>query len=72
MHVHAHLQHVGAAHNYASTSAAKAAISSLGREIQYGLMPKVLGPLIFTFTGAGNVSQVSEQQLSSKQHTCNT
>ena len=39
-------------------SAAKAAITSLGREIQYGLLSDNVGPMIFTFTGAGNVSQV--------------
>ena len=47
------------AHNYPTLSGAKTAIASLGREIQYGLLPESLGPLIFTFTGAGNVSQVS-------------
>ena len=52
------LQHVGTAHNYASSGAAKAAIANLGHEIEYRLMPEVLGPLIFTFTGTGNVSQV--------------
>ena len=52
-------QHIAYAHNYASSSAAKAAISTAGREIQYGLMPEDLGPLVFTFTGTGNVSQVN-------------
>ena len=52
------LQHLGCAHNYPTVSAAKAAITSLGREIQYGLLPDNIGPMIFTFTGAGNVSQV--------------
>ena len=50
-------QHVACAHNYPSSSAAKAAIASVGREIQYGLVPEMLGPVIFTFTGSGNVSQ---------------
>ena len=53
------LQHIAYAHNYASSSAAKAAIATAGREIQYGLMPEDLGPLVFTFTGTGNVSQVN-------------
>ena len=52
------IQHLGAAHNYPSSSAAKAAIANLGREMQYGLLPEILGPMVFTFTGAGNVSQV--------------
>ncbi len=56
-----HTQHIGAAHNYPSSSAAKAAISNLGREIQCGLLPEVTGPMIFTFTGMGNVSQVKDE-----------
>lgn len=62
-HSHTHtytlLQHIANAHNYPSSSSAKAAIASVGREIQYGLMPQILGPMVFTFTGSGNVSQVS-------------
>lgn len=57
------LQHLGCAHNYPTVSAAKAAITSLGREIQYGLLSDNIGPMIFTFTGAGNVSQVSGRVL---------
>ena len=49
---------MGCAHNYASSSSARAAVASLGREIQFGLLPEALGPMIFTFCGAGNVSQV--------------
>ena len=52
------VQYVGAAHNYPSTVSAKAAISALGREIQHGSIPKSVGPLVFVFTGAGNVSKV--------------
>lgn len=51
-------QHIGGAHNYSSVSAAKAAIANVGREIQYGLMPKSEQPFVFVFTGNGNVSQV--------------
>ncbi|XP_003384172.1 PREDICTED: alpha-aminoadipic semialdehyde synthase, mitochondrial-like [Amphimedon queenslandica] len=54
---HTPFMHVACAHNYPSSSAAKAAIASVGREIQYGLIPEMLGPIIFTFTGSGNVSQ---------------
>jgi len=53
------LQYIGAAHNYPSTVSAKAAIYALGREIQHGSIPKILGPLVFVFTGSGNVSKVS-------------
>ena len=46
-------------------SAAKAAITSLGREIQYGLLSDNVAPMIFTFSGAGNVSQVRARVLQS-------
>ena len=52
------VQHIGNAHNYSSSSAAKAAVNQLGREIQLGLIPEALGPIVFTFTGKGNVAQV--------------
>ena len=52
------MQHIGNAHNYSSSSAAKAAVNQLGREIQLGLIPEALGPIVFTFTGRGNVAQV--------------
>ena len=52
------MQHIGNAHNYSSSSAAKAAVNQLGREIQLGLIPEALGPIVFTFTGKGNVAQV--------------
>ena len=32
-------------------------IRDAGYEISLGMMPNSLGPLIFIFTGAGNVSQ---------------
>jgi alpha-aminoadipic semialdehyde synthase len=49
--------HIGYAHNYSSSSSAKAAVATVGKEIQLGMYPESLGPMIFTFTGAGNVSQ---------------
>ncbi|XP_064400611.1 alpha-aminoadipic semialdehyde synthase, mitochondrial-like [Halichondria panicea] len=65
---HTPFMHIGAAHNYPSSSAAKAAIANLGREIQYGLMPKIIGPMIFTFTGAGNVSQGAQSVFKELPH----
>ena len=53
------IQHIGSAHNYSGSSSAKAAVATVGKEIQLGMYPESLGPMIFTFTGAGNVSQVS-------------
>ncbi len=52
------LQYIGSAHNYSTVIAAKAAISILGREIEHSMIPQSLSPMIFTFTGSGNVSQV--------------
>lgn len=49
---------MGCAHNYASSSSAKAAVASIGYEIQLGMLSEVVSPMVFTFTGAGNVSQV--------------
>lgn len=65
---HTPFMHVGSAHNYSSSSGAKAAIASLGREIQYGMLPESLGPLIFTFTGAGNVSQGAQEVFKELPH----
>ena len=56
------------AHNYPTLTAAKAAIAGLGREIQYGLMPESLGPFVFTFTGSGSVSQVSNRCVCANSH----
>ncbi|XP_065176515.1 alpha-aminoadipic semialdehyde synthase, mitochondrial-like [Sycon ciliatum] len=58
---HTPLMHIGGAHNYSSTSAAKAAIANVGREIQYGLMPKSMHPLTFVFSGNGNVSRGAQE-----------
>ena len=38
---------------------AQQAIRDAGYEIALGMMPKSIGPLVFIFTGTGNVSQVS-------------
>jgi alpha-aminoadipic semialdehyde synthase len=51
------VQYIGNAHNYSSSSAARAAVNQLGREIQLGLLPESLGRIVFTFTGRGNVAQ---------------
>lgn len=65
---HTPFMHLGCAHNYPTVSAAKAAITSLGREIQYGLLPDNIGPMIFTFTGAGNVSQGAQEVFQELPH----
>ena len=42
-------------------------MANAGKEIQLGMYPEALGPMIFTFTGAGNVSQVYIQQFTLSQ-----
>ena len=42
---------------------AQAAIREAGYEIALGFMPKSIGPLLFVFTGSGNVSQVTFSKL---------
>ena len=39
------------------------ALRDCGYEIALGLMPASLGPLIFTFTGRGNVSAGAQELL---------
>ncbi|XP_065829633.1 alpha-aminoadipic semialdehyde synthase, mitochondrial-like [Oscarella lobularis] len=58
---HTPFMHIGTAHNYPNSSAAKAAIASVAREIEYGLLPEILGPMTFVFTGRGNVSQGAQE-----------
>jgi alpha-aminoadipic semialdehyde synthase len=36
-------------------------VASVGKEIQWGMCPEALGPMVFTFTGAGNVSQGAQE-----------
>lgn len=56
------VQYIGPAHNYRNSYVAQAAIREAGYEIALGFMPKSIGPLLFVFTGSGNVSQVSDNQ----------
>lgn len=52
------LQYIGPSHNYRNTEQARQAVRDAGYEIALDRMPKSLGPLVFIFTGSGNVSQV--------------
>jgi alpha-aminoadipic semialdehyde synthase len=52
------LQYIGPSHNYRNTEQARQAVRDAGYEIALDRMPKSLGPLVFVFTGSGNVSQV--------------
>ncbi|XP_054290330.1 alpha-aminoadipic semialdehyde synthase, mitochondrial-like isoform X1 [Macrosteles quadrilineatus] len=58
---HTPFMHIGPAHNYRNSSMATQAIRDAGYEIALGMMPKSIGPLIFVFTGSGNVSQGAQE-----------
>ncbi|KAI3382293.1 hypothetical protein SNEBB_011387 [Seison nebaliae] len=58
---HTPFMHVGLAHNYRTTEMACQAIRDAGYGISLGNMPRSIGPLIFIFTGTGNVSQGAQQ-----------
>lgn len=56
------------AHNYKSLASAKLALQSLGNTISDEGTPKEFGPMTFTFTGSGNVSQGAESVFKSLPH----
>lgn len=61
-------QHIGPAHNYRDSAMARQAIRGAGYEIALGAMPKSIGPLIFVFTGSGNVSQGGQEVFQELPH----
>ncbi|CAG2186034.1 AASS [Mytilus edulis] len=58
---HTPFMYIGPSHNYRNTEQARQAIRDAGYEIALERMPKSLGPLVFVFTGSGNVSQGAQQ-----------
>ncbi|KAI3418932.1 hypothetical protein GPALN_008027 [Globodera pallida] len=48
--------HIALAHNYSDSHMAINAVRDCGYEIALNRMPRSIGPLIFVFTGTGNVS----------------
>ncbi|KAG0096191.1 hypothetical protein BGZ93_004881 [Podila epicladia] len=60
--------HVGMAHNYKSLASAKLALQTLGNTIADEGTPKEFGPMTFTFTGGGNVSQGAQSVFKSLPH----
>lgn len=58
---HTPFLHLGLAHNYSDSHMAVNAIRDIGYEIALNKMPRSLGPLIFVFTGSGNVSQGAQE-----------
>ncbi|PIO65528.1 alanine dehydrogenase/PNT domain protein [Teladorsagia circumcincta] len=58
---HTPFLHVGLAHNYSDSHSAINALRDIGYEIALDKMPRSLGPLVFVFTGSGNVSQGAQE-----------
>ncbi|TMS38063.1 hypothetical protein L596_004871 [Steinernema carpocapsae] len=58
---HTPFLHIGLAHNYSDSHMAINALRDTGYEIALNNMPRSLGPLIFVFTGSGNVSQGAQE-----------
>ncbi|CAI4227869.1 unnamed protein product [Auanema sp. JU1783] len=54
---HTPFLHMGLAHNYSDSHMAINALRDIGYEIALDKMPRSLGPLVFVFTGSGNVSK---------------
>ncbi|XP_072952758.1 alpha-aminoadipic semialdehyde synthase isoform X1 [Typha angustifolia] len=52
---------LGASHMYPSLAAAKAAVIAVGEEIATLGLPAGISPLVFVFTGDGNVSQGAQE-----------
>ncbi|XP_022888117.1 alpha-aminoadipic semialdehyde synthase [Olea europaea var. sylvestris] len=52
---------LGASYMYSSLAAAKAAVISVGEEIATAGLPSGICPLVFVFTGSGNVSQGAQE-----------
>ncbi|KAG8376285.1 hypothetical protein BUALT_Bualt09G0047300 [Buddleja alternifolia] len=60
---------VGKSYMYSSLASAKAAVISVGEEIATMGLPATICPLVFVFTGAGNVSQGAREIFRLLPHT---
>ncbi|KMT03437.1 hypothetical protein BVRB_8g191220 [Beta vulgaris subsp. vulgaris] len=60
---------LGSAYMYPSLAAAKAAVISVGEEISTSGLPSSICPLVFVFTGTGNVSQGAQEIFKLLPHT---
>uniref|UniRef100_A0A914EBA5 Saccharopine dehydrogenase (NAD(+), L-glutamate-forming) n=1 Tax=Acrobeloides nanus TaxID=290746 RepID=A0A914EBA5_9BILA len=58
---HTPFLHIALAHNYSDSHMAINALRDCGYEIALGRLPRSLGPLVFVFTGTGNVSQGAQE-----------
>ncbi|EPS62960.1 hypothetical protein M569_11828, partial [Genlisea aurea] len=60
---------LGASYMYTSLASAKAAVISVGEEIASNGLPLGICPLVFVFTGTGNVSQGAQEIFKLLPHT---
>ncbi|XP_043721830.1 alpha-aminoadipic semialdehyde synthase isoform X2 [Telopea speciosissima] len=60
---------LGASYMYSSLAAAKAAVITVGEEIATLGLPSGICPLVFVFTGSGNVSQGAQEIFKLLPHT---
>lgn len=60
---------LGASHMYSSLAAAKAAVIAVGEEIATCGLPSGICPIVFVFTGNGNVSQGAQEIFKLLPHT---
>ncbi|XP_042486504.1 alpha-aminoadipic semialdehyde synthase [Macadamia integrifolia] len=60
---------LGASYMYSSLAAAKAAVIAVGEEIATLGLPSGICPLVFVFTGSGNVSQGAQEIFKLLPHT---
>lgn len=60
---------LGSSYMYSSLAAAKAAVISVGEEIATTGLPAGICPLVFVFTGSGNVSHGAQEILKLLPHT---
>ncbi|WOG94156.1 hypothetical protein DCAR_0313449 [Daucus carota subsp. sativus] len=60
---------LGASYMYSSLAAAKAAVISVGEEIATKGLPSGICPLVFVFTGSGNVSSGAQEIFKLLPHT---
>jgi len=65
---HTPFMFIGPSHNYRHTEMARQAVRDTGYEIALGRMPKSIGPLVFVFTGSGNVSQGAQEVFQELPH----
>ncbi|XP_068660381.1 alpha-aminoadipic semialdehyde synthase isoform X2 [Aristolochia californica] len=60
---------LGASYMYSSLAAAKSAVIAVGEEISTLGLPSGISPLVFVFTGSGNVSQGAQEIFKLLPHT---